>query len=98
MPLREVYQALFKFVFVRNSGIYRLARIIILNVSDPPLREANESFSAFLRRKLDSEREWQYRIDTAITPQRNYLVDLRGNQIIDSMCRYESLRRLRSLL
>ena len=43
---REVYQALFKFAFVRNPEIYRLARIITLNVSDPTcLKTTNLSAS-----------------------------------------------------
>ena len=44
----------------------------------------------FLRRKLDLQREWQYHIGTSITPQLDYLIDLRGNQIVDFAGRYES--------
>ena len=58
----------------------------------PHLLEDNESFGAFLRRKLDPHREWQYHIDTSITAQLDYLIDLRGNQIVDFVGRYESLQ------
>ena len=58
----------------------------------PHLLEDNETFSAFLQRKLDPLREWQYHIDTSITPQLDYLVDLRGNHIVDFVGRYESLQ------
>ena len=45
-----------------------------------------------MRRKLDPQREWQYHIDTSITLRGDYLVDLRGNQIVDFVGRYESLQ------
>ena len=92
IPSREVYQALFKFCVRPKLWDLQVSSYHHIKRERPHSLVDNESFSAFLRRKLDSEREWQYHIDTAITPQRNYLVDLRGNQIVDSMCRYESLQ------
>ena len=61
-------------------------------MSDPTGLKTTNLFGAFLRRKLDPQREWQYHIDTSITRQLDYLIDLRGNQIVDFVGRYESLQ------
>ena len=89
---REVYQGLFKFAFVRNPRDLQVSSYHHIKRERPHLLEDNESFGAFLRRKLDPQREWQYHIDTSITPQLDYLIDLRGNQIVDFVGRYESLQ------
>ena len=89
---REVYQGLFKFAFVRNPWDLQVSSYHHIKRERPHLLKDNESFSAFLQRKLDPLREWQYHIDTSITPQLDYLVDLRGNQIVDFVGRYESLQ------
>ena len=89
---REAYQGLFKFAFVRNPRDLQVSSYHHIKRERPHLLEGNESFGAFLRRKLDPQREWQYHIDTSITPQLDYLIDLRGNQIVDFVGRYESLQ------
>ncbi len=89
---REVYQGLFKFAFVRNPWDLQVSSYHHIKRERPHLLGNDESFSAFLHRKLDQQREWQYHIDTSITPQLDYLVDLRGNQIVDFVGRYESLQ------
>ena len=89
---REVYQGLFKFAFVRNPWDLQVSSYHHIKRERPHLLEDDESFSAFLRRKLDPQREWQYHIDTSITPQLDYLIDLRGNQIVNFVGRYESLQ------
>ena len=53
----------------------------------------NETFAEFLHRKFDPDREWQYHIDTSITPQSNYLVDLNGELIVDFIGHYETLQQ-----
>ena len=63
-----------------------------IKLERPHLLEGNGSFTTFLRRKFEPQREWQYHIDTSITPQRDYLVDLGGSQIVDFVGRYESLQ------
>ncbi len=97
LPLRKCFRER----FIRDCSSLRLyATPWDLQVSSyhhikrerPHLLEDNESFSAFLQRKLDPLREWQYHIDTSITPQVDYLVDLHGNQIVDFVGRYESLQ------
>ena len=41
---------------------------------------------------FDPDRPWQYHIDTSITPQSHYLIDLKGRRIVDFVGRYESLQ------
>ena len=86
---REVYQRLFKFAFLRNPRDLQVSSYHHIKRERPQLLEDNESFGAFLRRTLDPQREWQYHIDTSITPQLDYLIDLRGNQIVDFVGRYK---------
>ncbi len=61
-------------------------------MTDPTCLKTTNLLARFLRRKLDLQREWQYHIGTSITPQLDYLIDLRGNQIVDFVGRYESLQ------
>ncbi|MEE4203691.1 MAG: sulfotransferase family 2 domain-containing protein [Halieaceae bacterium] len=89
---REFYDSLFKFAFVRNPWDLQVSSYHHIKRERPHLLEPNESFAEFLRRKLDPERPWQYHIDTSITPQTDYLIDLHGNLIVDFIGRYESLK------
>jgi hypothetical protein len=43
------------------------------------------------RPKLDRERPYQYHLDTSIELQSDYLIDLRGNLVVDFIGRYERL-------
>lgn len=89
---REFYNALFKFAFVRNPWDLQVSSYHHIQRERPQLLEPGESFEAFLRRKLDPERPWQYHIDTSITRQTDYLTDLRGELIVDFIGRYENLQ------
>lgn len=89
---REFYDSLFKFAFVRNPWDLQVSSYHHIKRERPHLLEADESFADFLHRKLDPQRPWQYHIDTSITPQTDYLIDLHGNLIVDFIGRYESLQ------
>jgi hypothetical protein len=89
---RETFDTLFKFSFVRNPWDLQVSSYHHIKRERPHLLEGDETFAVFLRRKLDQDRPWQYHIDTSITTQRQYLVDLDGNQIVDFVGRYESLQ------
>ena len=89
---RETYDGLFKFAFVRNPWDLQVSSYHHIKRERPNLIHKGESFSDFLRRKLDATRPWQYHLDTSVTPQSDYLVDLRGRQIVDFVGRYESLQ------
>ncbi|MDG1655119.1 MAG: sulfotransferase family 2 domain-containing protein, partial [Luminiphilus sp.] len=89
----EFYQTLFKFAFVRNPWDLQVSSYHHIRRERPHLLKADESFEAFLRRKLDPSRKWQYHIDTSITPQTDYLVDLNGNLIVDFIGHYETLQQ-----
>ena len=89
---RETYDKLFKFAFVRNPWDLQVSSYHHIKRERPHLLEVDESFPDFLRRKLCRDRPWQYHIDISITPQRQYLVDLDGNEIVDFVGRYESLQ------
>lgn len=89
----EFYDSLFKFAFVRNPWDLQVSSYHHIRRERPNLMKPNESFAEFLQRKLDPEREWQYHIDTSITPQSNYLVDLNGELIVDFIGHYETLQQ-----
>lgn len=89
---REFYNSLFKFAFVRNPWDLQVSSYHHIKRERPHLLQGDESFEDFLKRKLDPARPWQYHIDTSITPQSDYLVDLHGNVIVDFIGRYENLQ------
>lgn len=89
---REFYNGLFKFAFVRNPWDLQVSSYHHIQRERPQLLEPGESFEVFLRRKLDPERPWQYHIDTSITRQTDYLIDLHGELIVDFIGRYENLQ------
>lgn len=89
---QEVFEGLFKFAFVRNPWDLQVSSYHHIKRERPHLLESDESFASFLQRKLDTDRPWQYHIDTSITPQSHYLIDLTGKQIVDFVGRYESLQ------
>ena len=89
---RAFFDSLFKFAFVRNPWDLQVSSYHHIRRERPHLMAADESFEHFLRRKLDPERPWQYHIDTSITLQSDYLIDLHGNVLVDFIGRYESLQ------
>lgn len=88
---RERYEALFKFAFVRNPWDLQVSSYHHIRRERPQYLGGHGNFASFLRWKLDPERPYQYHIDTSITQQSDYLIDLRGTIIIDFIGRYERL-------
>jgi hypothetical protein len=86
---RELYNRLFKFAFVRNPWDLQVSSYHHLMRERPHLLEGIQDFEGFLRWKLDPKREYQFHIDTSIELQSDYLIDLRGNVIVDFIGRYE---------
>jgi len=87
---RELYESLFKFVFVRNPWDLQVSSYHHLKRERPHL-VGDRDFEAFLRWKLDPERPYQYHIDTSIERQADYVLDLHGHVIVDFIGRYERL-------
>lgn len=88
---RDYFESLFKFAFVRNPWDLQVSSYHHLKRERPHLLQGHDTFDDFLRWKLDPERPWQYHLDTSITLQTDYLVDLRGNKLVDFVGHYESL-------
>jgi hypothetical protein len=87
----DFFDGLFKFAFVRNPWDLQVSSYHHLKRERPHLLEGHESFEAFTRWKLDPQRPYQYHLDTAITPQADYLIDLHGNVLTNYLGRYERL-------
>lgn len=90
---RERFDALFKFAFVRNPWDLQVSSFHHIRRERPQHLGDHQDFAAFLRWKLDPERPPQYHIDTSIELQTDYLIDLRGNLIVDFIGRYERLEQ-----
>lgn len=89
---REFYDSLFKFAFVRNPWDLQVSSFHHIRRERPHYLNGHDNFADFLRWKLDPERPWQFHVDTSIERQSDYLVDLRGDLIVDFVGRYERLR------
>lgn len=87
----EFFRDLFKFAIVRNPWDLQVSSYHHLRRERPHLLRDVDSFSAFIRFKLDPQRPYQYHLDTSIESQRDYLIDLHGNIIADYIGRYERL-------
>lgn len=88
---REVFRNLFKFAFVRNPWDLQVSSYHHIRRERPHLMSGNADFESFLRFKLDPQRTYQYHIDTSIELQSDYLIDLRGNTLVDYIGRYENI-------
>lgn len=88
---REYFDDLFKFAFVRNPWDLQVSSFHHIRRERPQYLGGHTEFADFLRWKLDPERPYQYHLDTSITPQSDYLIDLRGQVIVDFIGRYERL-------
>jgi hypothetical protein len=85
------FDELFKFAFVRNPWDLQVSSFHHLKRERPHLLGGRTDFAAFLEYKLDPERAYQYHIDTSLQLQTDYLVDLRGELLVDFVGRYERL-------
>lgn len=90
---REYFDALFKFAFVRNPWDLQVSSFHHIRRERPHYLGGHETFEAFLRWKLDPERPYQYHVDTSITRQTDYLIDLDGRIVVDFIGRYEQLHQ-----
>ena len=87
----EFFRQLFKFAFVRNPWDLQVSSFHHILRERPHYLGGHEDFASFLRWKLDPARPYQYHLDTSIELQTDYLIDLRGEVIVDYIGRYESL-------
>ncbi len=87
----EYFSGLFKFAFVRNPWDLQVSSFHHIGRERPELLKGHETFARFLRWKLNPERPYQYHMDTSITLQTDYLVDLSGELLVDRTGRYEHL-------
>ncbi len=88
---REFFDSLFKFAFVRNPWDLQVSSFHHIRRERPHVLGGHETFDDFLRWKFDPERPYQYHVDTSITLQSDYLIDLHGQVIVDFIGRYERL-------
>lgn len=90
---KEQFDALFKFAFVRNPWDLQVSSFHHIRRERPHYLGGNATFEDFLRWKLDPARPYQYHVDTSITPQTDYLIDLHGEIVVDFIGRYERLHQ-----
>jgi hypothetical protein len=88
---RDLFEKLFKFAFVRNPWDLQVSSFHHIRRERPHLLKGIDDFEGFLRWKLSPDREYQYIIDTSIQLQSDYLIDLKGNLLVDYIGRYENL-------
>ncbi|TCT19596.1 sulfotransferase family 2 domain-containing protein [Thiobaca trueperi] len=88
---KDYFDSLFKFAFVRNPWDLQVSSFHHIRRERPHYLGGHETFDAFLRWKLDPERPYQYHLDTSITLQSDYLIDLHGRVLVDFIGRYERL-------
>ncbi len=89
---KEYFDRLFKFAFVRNPWDLQVSSFHHIRRERPQYLGVHGDFTDFLRWKLDPNRPYQYHLDTSITPQSDYLIDLKGRIIVDYVGRYERLQ------
>jgi len=88
----EFFDQLFKFTFVRNPWDLQVSSFHHIKRERPKFLNGHTDFKSFMKHKLDPERPYQYHIDTSIELQSDYLIDLKGNVLIDFIGRYENLQ------
>ncbi|MDF1535037.1 MAG: sulfotransferase family 2 domain-containing protein [bacterium] len=89
---RELFDKLFKFAFVRNPWDLQVSSWHHLQRERPHLLKGIPDFDTFIRWKLDTDRPYQYHIDTSIELQTDYLKDLDGRILVDFIGKYENLQ------
>jgi hypothetical protein len=90
---KDYFDSLFKFAFVRNPWDLQVSSFHHIRRERPQYLGGYDNFADFLRWKLDPARPYQFHVDTSIELQTDYLIDLRGNLIVDFIGRYESLQQ-----
>lgn len=87
----EFYGSLYKFAFVRNPWDLQVSSFHHIQRERPDAMSGISDFNEFMRWKFNPERPYQYHIDTSLSLQTDYLVDLHGNMETDRLGRYENL-------
>ncbi|MCU7927245.1 MAG: sulfotransferase family protein [Candidatus Thiodiazotropha sp. (ex Dulcina madagascariensis)] len=85
------FNGLFKFAIVRNPWDLQVSSYHHIRRERPHLIAHIHDFDHFMRWKLDPERAYQYHVDTSIQSQLDYLIDLRGDILVDFIGHYENL-------
>jgi hypothetical protein len=89
---REIFNRLFKFTFVRNPWDLQVSSYHHIRRERPDVMAHIKDFPEFIRWKLDSQRSYQYHVDTSIELQSDYIKDLSGKIIVDFIGRTERLQ------
>jgi hypothetical protein len=89
---RELFLDLFKFAFVRNPWDLQVSSFHHIRRERPHIMKGGQDFETFLNWKLDPSRPYHYIVDTSIELQSDYLIDLKGNIVVDFIGRYERFR------
>lgn len=85
------FDLLYKFAFVRNPWDLQVSSFHHIRRERPDAMNGIDDFNEFMRWKFDPERPYQYHIDTSLSLQSDYLVDLHGQVVTDFIGRYETL-------
>lgn len=85
------FNSLYKFAFVRNPWDLQVSSFHHIQRERPEVMNGIDNFNDFMRWKFDAERPYQYHIDTSLSLQSDYLVDLHGGLLTTYLGRYESL-------
>jgi len=88
---QELFDSLFKFIFVRNPWDLQVSSFHHIRRERPHLMSHIDTFEQFIRWKLDPQRPYQYHVDTSIELQSDYAIDLHGQLLVDFLGRYETL-------
>lgn len=88
----EFYDNLFKFAFVRNPWDLQVSSFHHIKRERPQHMNGIDDFNDFMRWKFNPERPYQYHIDTSLSLQTDYLVDLHGNNQLSYLGHFESLQ------
>lgn len=89
----EFFNSLFKFAFVRNPWDLQVSSFHHIQRERPQYMNGITDFNEFMRWKFNPERPYQYHIDTSLSLQTDYLVDLQGKLLTDYIGRYENLEK-----
>lgn len=87
----DYFNQLYKFAFVRNPWDLQVSSFHHIKRERPQHMNGIEDFNEFMAWKFNPERPYQYHIDTSLSWQSDYLVDLHGNLIVDFIGHYESI-------
>lgn len=89
---KDFFDGLFKFAFVRNPWDWQVSCYHHLLRDRPELLAATPDFGAYLRAKLADHAPRQIKLDATRFPQRQFVVDLQGQPIVDFVGHFERLR------